>query len=158
MPLHPAYNRPMSDLKTIDDLDVRDKRVLVRADLNVPMKGDRITDASRIDMALPTIKDLRAGGAGVVVMSHLGRPKGQVAPELSLRPVAVALAEALGQDVAFATDCIGPEAEKAAQAASTMGVALLENLRFHAGEEANDPAFAGKLAELGNIYVNDAFS
>jgi phosphoglycerate kinase len=148
----------MSDFKTIDDLDVRGKRVLVRADLNVPMKGTQITDASRIDMTLPTIKDLLAGGAGVVLMSHLGRPNGQVAPELSLRPVAGALAEALGRDVAFAADCIGPEAEKAAQAASTVGVVLLENLRFHPEEEANDPVFAGRLAELGNIYVNDAFS
>ncbi len=148
----------MSDFKTIDDLDVRGKRVLVRADLNVPMKGTQITDASRIDMTLPTIKDLLAGGAGVVLMSHLGRPNGQVAPELSLRPVAGALAEALGRDVAFATDCIGPEAEKAAQAASKVGVALLENLRFHAEEEANDAQFAGKLAELGHVYVNDAFS
>ncbi len=148
----------MSDFQTIDDLDVRGKRVLVRADLNVPMKGTKITDASRIDMTLPTIKDLLAAGAGVVLISHLGRPKGRVVPELSLRPVAVALAETLGRDVAFATDCIGPEAEKAAQAASTVGVALLENLRFHPEEEVNDPGFAGRLAELGNIYVNDAFS
>ena len=148
----------MKGFKTIDDLDVRGKRVLVRADLNVPVKDGRVTDTTRIERSLPTIRDLADGGAGVVVMSHFGRPKGQVVAALSLEPVAKALAQALGVDVAFAKDCIGPEAEQAAQGVSGGGVALLENLRFHRQEEANDPAFAGKLAELGHVYVNDAFS
>ena len=148
----------MSNFNTIDDLDVRGKRVLVRCDLNVPMKDGNITDATRINRPLPTIRDLLAGGAGVIVMSHFGRPKGMVVQDMSLRPVADALAKRLGRDVAFAGDCIGDDAERAAQLASAGGVAMLENLRFHAEEEANDAAFAGKLAELGNIYVNDAFS
>ena len=148
----------MSNFNTIDDLDVRGKRVLVRCDLNVPMKDGNITDATRIDRSLPTIRDLLAGGAGVIVMSHFGRPKGMVVQDMSLRPVADALAKRLGRDVAFAGDCIGDDAERAAQLASAGGVAMLENLRFHVEEEANDAAFAGKLAELGNIYVNDAFS
>ncbi len=148
----------MSTFKTIDDLDVEGKRVLVRCDLNVPMKDGRVTDATRIERSLPTIDDLLSAGAGVIVMSHFGRPKGQVVADMSLKPVAGALAEALGRDVAFAGDCVGEEAEKAAAAVSMGGVAMLENLRFHAEEEANDAAFAGKLAELGNVYVNDAFS
>ena len=148
----------MSSFKTIDDLDVQGKRVLVRCDMNVPMKNGNVTDATRIERSLPTIKDLLAAGAGVIIMSHFGRPKGQVVADMSLKPVAAALAKALGRDVAFAGDCIGDDAEKAAQLASGGGVAMLENLRFHPQEEANDAAFAGKLAELGNIYVNDAFS
>jgi phosphoglycerate kinase len=148
----------MSSFKTIDDLDVQGKRVLVRLDLNVPMKDGRVTDATRIDRSLATIRDLTAAGAAVLIMSHFGRPKGQVVPKMSLAPVARALADALGRDVAFAMDCIGPEAEKAAQAVAPGGVAMLENLRFHAEEEANDVEFAGKLAGLGNLYVNDAFS
>ncbi|MDA0306324.1 MAG: phosphoglycerate kinase [Proteobacteria bacterium] len=152
----------MAGFKTIDDLDFSGKRVLVRADLNVPMKDGKVTDATRIVRSLATIRELLDGGAGVIVMSHFGRPKGQVVPELTLAPVAKALAEHLGQDVAFSSDCIGPQAEKAAGAVSPRegrgGVALLENLRFHAEEEANDAVFAGKLAELGHLYVNDAFS
>ncbi len=148
----------MSAFKTIDDLDVAGKRVLVRADLNMPMKDGRIAEASRLEKTLPTLNDLLDRGAGVIVMSHMGRPGGQVLAELSLAPVARALAEALGRDVPFAADCIGPEAEKAAEAVSGGGVAMLENLRFHGGEEANDAVFAGKLAELGHLYVNDAFS
>ncbi|MDA1088983.1 MAG: phosphoglycerate kinase [Proteobacteria bacterium] len=148
----------MSAFKTIDDLDVQGKRVLVRCDMNVPMKDGRITDATRIERSLPTINDLLAAGAGVIVMSHFGRPKGQVVKDMSLKPVAQALAKALGRDVAFAGDCIGPEAQRAAQVVASGGIAMLENLRFHGEEEANDAAFAGKLAELGNFYVNDAFS
>ncbi|NQU61902.1 MAG: phosphoglycerate kinase [Rhodospirillales bacterium] len=148
----------MSDFKTIDDLDVQGKRVLVRCDLNVPMRDGRITDMTRIDRSLPTIKELLAAGAGVIVMSHFGRPKGERVRELTLEPVARALGEALGTDVIFAGDCIGPEAESAAEAVSGGGVALLENLRFHGQEETNDAEFAGKLAELGHLYVNDAFS
>ena len=148
----------MSSFKTIDDLDVQGKRVLVRLDLNVPMKDGRVTDSTRIDRSLATIRDLTAAGAAVLIISHFGRPKGKVVPEMSLAPVARALADALGRDIAFALDCVGPEAEKAAQAVSSGGVAMLENLRFHAEEEANDIQFAGKLAGLGNLYVNDAFS
>ena len=148
----------MSSFKTIDDLDVQGKRVLVRLDLNVPMKDGRVTDSTRIDRSLATIRDLTAAGAAVLIMSHFGRPKGKVVPEMSLAPVARALADALGCDVPFAMDCVGPEAEKAAQAVSPGGVAMLENLRFYAEEEANDIEFAGKLAGLGNLYVNDAFS
>ncbi|MBL4690057.1 MAG: phosphoglycerate kinase, partial [Rhodospirillales bacterium] len=148
----------MSSFKTIDDLDVQGKRVLVRLDLNVPMKDGRVTDSTRIDRSLATIRDLTAAGAAVLIMSHFGRPKGKVEPEMSLAPVARALADALGRDIAFAMDCVGPEAEKAAQAVSPGGVAMLENLRFYAEEEANDIEFAGKLAGLGNLYVNDAFS
>jgi len=148
----------MADFNTIDDVDVSGKRVLVRCDFNVPMKDGRITDATRIERSLATINDLLAAGAGVIVISHFGRPQGQVVAEMSLRPVAKALAEALGRDVYFADDCVGRSAEKAAQSVASGGVALLENLRFHAGEEANDPGFAGRLAELGHVYVNDAFS
>ena len=148
----------MSAFKTIDDLDVAGKRVLVRADLNMPMKDGRITDASRMGKTLPTLNDLLDRGAGVIVMSHMGRPRGQVVAELSLAPVARTLAETLGRDVPFAADCIGPEAEKAVEAVSEGGVAMLENLRFHGEEEANDFVFAGKLAELGHLYGNDAFS
>ena len=148
----------MSSFKTIDDLDVAGKRVLVRLDLNVPMKDGRVTDSTRIDRSLETIRDLTAAGAAVIVMSHFGRPRGQVVPEMSLKPVARALGQALNRDVSFATDCIGPEAEAVAQEVAMGGVAMLENLRFHAEEEANDIDFAGKLAGLGNLYVNDAFS
>ncbi|MBT3306658.1 MAG: phosphoglycerate kinase, partial [Alphaproteobacteria bacterium] len=148
----------MSNFKTIDDLDVAGKRVLVRLDLNVPMKDGRVTDSTRIDRSLQTIRDLTAAGAGVLIISHFGRPKGQVVDELSLAPVAKALAEALDQEVAFATDCIGPEAEKVAEGVSAGGIAMLENLRFYGEEEANDVTFAGKLAGLANLYVNDAFS
>ncbi|MFQ5765123.1 MAG: phosphoglycerate kinase [Rhodospirillales bacterium] len=148
----------MTGFKTIDDLDVRGKRILVRADLNVPLKDGRVAEASRIEKSLATVNDLVSGGAGVILMSHLGRPAGQVMPELSLEPVAGALADALGRDVRFARDCVGPEAEGAAEAVAGGGVALLENLRFHAEEEANDAGFAGRLAELGHLYVNDAFS
>ena len=148
----------MSTFKSIDDLDVAGKRVLVRADLNMPMKDGRITDASRMEKTLLTLNDLLDRGAGVIVMSHMGRPGGQVVAELSLTPVARTLAETLGRDVPFAPDCIGPDAEKAVEAVSEGGVAMLENLRFHGEEEANDIVFAGKLAEFGHLYVNDAFS
>ena len=148
----------MSSFKTIDNLDVAGKRVLVRLDLNVPMKDGRVTDSTRIDRSLETIRDLTAAGAAVIVMSHFGRPRGQVVPKMSLKPVARALGQALNRDVSFATDCIGPEAEAVAQEVAMGGVAMLENLRFHAEEEANDIDFAGKLAGLGNLYVNDAFS
>ena len=139
---------------TLDGLDAAGRTVLLRADLNVPMQGGRVGDRTRIERTLPTIRELAGQGARVVVLSHLGRPKGKPAPALSLRPVAEALADALEAPVAFAAD--DPAAVIAGLPAG--GVALLENLRFDPGEEANDPAFAARLAALGDIYVNDAFS
>ncbi len=145
--------------KTLDDIDVAGRCVLVRGDLNVPMRDGAVTDATRLDRLAPTIETLIVKGAKVVVMSHFGRPKGAVVPEMSLRPVAAALSVALGgRPVAFATDCIGALAQAAVDALAPDGVLLLENLRFHAEEEANDAGFAAGLAALGDIYVNDAFS
>ncbi len=144
---------------SIDDLDVAGKRVLLRADLNVPMQGGAVGDATRIDRLAPTIEDLCAKGAAVVVMSHFGRPKGRREPAMSLAPLVGPLSKALGgKPVAFAGDCIGDAARAAVEGLGAGEVALLENLRFHAGEEANDPGFAAALAALGEIYVNDAFS
>ncbi len=146
-------------IKTIDDLDVAGKRALVRADLNVPMKDAAVTDATRIARTVPTLVELADKGARVIVLSHLGRPKGQIVDSLTLRPVAAALGAALGgREVAFATDCVGPDASTVAAAMADGDIVMLENLRFHAGEERNDPAFARELAALGDVYVNDAFS
>ena len=145
--------------KTLDDLDLAGKRVLLRGDLNVPLGDGRVTDATRIERLAPTINELCGKGAKVIVMSHFGRPKGKIVPEMSLRPVADALSAALGgKAVSFAPDCIGPDAAAIVEGLAPGGVALLENLRFHPGEEANDAAFAGELAKLGDAYVNDAFS
>ncbi len=141
-------------VRTLDGLDAAGLTVLLRADLNVPMRDGRVGDRTRIERTLPTIRELAARGARVVVLSHLGRPKGRPAPELSLRPVAEALADALEAPVAFAAD--DPAAVIAGLPAG--GVALLENLRFDPGEEANDPDYAARLAALGDLYVNDAFS
>ena len=144
---------------TLDDIDVRGKRVLLRADLNVPVKDGKVTDATRIERLAPTIEELLSRGAAVVVMSHFGRPKGKPGPELSLRPVIAPLRQALGgREIAFAEDCIGEPARRVAAALEPGEVALLENLRFHSGEEANSPDFAKALAELGQVYVDDAFS
>lgn len=144
--------------RTLDDLDVAGRRVLVRADLNVPMRDGRVTDTTRIERTLPTLRELAQKGARVILLSHLGRPKGKAVPEMSLRPVAEALGETLGRAVAFAKDCIGTPARAAAEALADGDIALFENLRFHTGEEANDPDFARALAENGELYVNDAFS
>ena len=143
--------------QTIRDVDVRGKRALVRVDFNVPLEGDRITDDTRITAALPTIEALRGAGASVVLMSHLGRPKGKPDPRYSLAPVARHLGELLGASVPLLPDCVGPEVERFVQGLKPGDVALLENLRFHAEEEANDRDFARQLAALGDIYVNDAF-
>ncbi|MGB0682706.1 MAG: phosphoglycerate kinase [Magnetovibrionaceae bacterium] len=148
----------MSQFKTIDDLEVTGKRVLLRADLNVPMKDGTVTDTTRIDRTLPTIRELSEKGAVVIVTSHLGRPKGEVKPEFTLQPVAAALGKALGRDVPFATDTIGASARAVVDAAKSGDVVMLENLRFHAEEEKNDDGFAAALAALGDIYVSDAFS
>ncbi|MEO8541245.1 MAG: phosphoglycerate kinase [bacterium] len=141
--------------KTIRDIDVAGKRVLVRADLNVPMENGTVTDDTRIKESLPTIQYLLEHGAHVIVCSHLGRPKGP-SPELSLAPIAGRMSNLLGREVLFADDCVGPVAE-AAVAAMGNHVLLLENLRFHAEEEKNDPEFARQLASLADVFVNDAF-
>ena len=144
--------------RTIRDLDLQDKRVFVRVDFNVPLKKGVIGDDTRIRESLETIEYALAAGARVVILaSHLGRPKGQPNPDLSLRPVAIRLKELLGRDVAFAEDCIGPAAERAIASQPAGGVVLLENLRFHAEEEKNDVTFAKSLAALCDAYVNDAF-
>ena len=144
--------------KTLDDLDVAGKRVLVRVDFNVPMADGRVTDATRLERALPTINDLRERQAKVILLSHFGRPKGERHPEMSLAPVATALSGMTGQDVQFAEDCTGEEAAVAVAALKDGDILLLENTRFHAGEEKNDPDFARALAANGDLYVNDAFS
>ena len=148
----------LDKLKTTAGLDVNGKRVLVRADLNVPVRSGKVTDATRLERLLPGVEDLARRGARVVLISHFGRPKGAPDPEFSLRPVADKLSRLLGRSVAFATDCIGQPAEKVVSALKPGDIAVLENLRFHQGEEKNDPAFAQSLARLGDIYVDDAFS
>jgi phosphoglycerate kinase len=144
--------------KTIDDMDLKDKVVLVRVDINVPVEAGRVTDATRIEKIVPTIKDVLAKGGKPVLVAHFGRPKGAVVPEMSLKVTLPALEAALGQNVAFAEDCIGGPAKKAVAAMQPGDVLLLENTRFHDGEEKNDPVMAAALAALGNVYVNDAFS
>jgi phosphoglycerate kinase len=148
-------------MRTLDDLDVKGRRVLVRADLNVPLDGETITDDGRIRASVPTIKALTGAGAKVIVCAHLGRPKGRPNPGLSLKPVAERLAELLGEDVAFAADVVGDSAQGVADALEEGQVALLENLRFEAGEESKDDAergaFAEKLAGLAELYVGDGF-
>ena len=148
----------MPQFHTIDDLDVAGKRVLLRADLNVPVKGGKVTDATRIERLAPTIETLIAKGAKTIVMSHFGRPKG-VDPSQSLRALVEPLSQAIGgKPVRFANDCVGPEAHKVVAALKPGEVALLENLRFHPEEEKNDADFAKQLAQLGDVYVDDAFS
>ncbi len=144
--------------KTLDGVAVAGLRVLVRADLNVPVQNGQIADLTRIERLAPTIAELSAKGAKVIVCSHFDRPKGKPVPALSLRPMAAALAEVLGKPVAFAEDCIGPAAEQAVQKLADGDILVLENTRFHAGEETNDPTLAASLAGLADIFVNDAFS
>jgi phosphoglycerate kinase len=148
----------LDKLKTAAGLDVKGKRVLVRADLNVPVKDGKVSDATRLERLLPGLEDLARRGARIVVISHFGRPKGGPEPGLSLKPVAEKLAELLGHPVAFAPDCIGSAAENTVAALQPGQIAVLENLRFHKGEEKNDPAFAQALARLADIFVSDAFS
>ena len=148
----------MASFRTIDDLDVKGKRVLMRVDFNVPMKDGKVTDTTRIDRTLPSIKELTDKGAKVIILAHFGRPKGKKNLEFTLRPVAEALAKQLGKPVAFGTDCIGPEAKAVVDAMKPGDVAMLENVRFYPEEEKNDMEFAKKLAENGDVLVSDAFS
>lgn len=147
----------MFSKKTIKDVDVKGKRVLVRVDFNVPLKDGVVGDDTRIRGALPTIQYLLDHGAAVILCSHLGRPKGTADPKYSMKPVADYLGNLMGKPVAFATDCIGPAAEEAAKALKPGDVLVLENTRYHNEEEANDPEFSRQLASLAELYVNDAF-
>jgi phosphoglycerate kinase len=149
----------MTAFRTLDDAGaLRAKRVLLRVDLNVPVEDGRVTDATRIERVLPTIREIAEKGGRVVLLAHFGRPKGKPEPKESLKPIADAVAKALGQPVAFAADCVGEPAATAVAALKDGDVLLLENTRFHAGEEKNDAGFAKDLAASGDLYVNDAFS
>lgn len=148
----------MPKFRTLDDLAPRGKRALLRADLNLPVRDGRITDLTRIERLAPTIRELAEAGARVVVCSHFDRPRGSRVPEMSLRPMAAALGEVLGRPVGFADDCLGAEAEAAVAALADGDVLVLENTRFHKGEEKNDPAMAAAMAKLADVFVNDAFS
>ncbi|MBX9757810.1 MAG: phosphoglycerate kinase [Beijerinckiaceae bacterium] len=148
----------MSAFRTLDQADVTGKRVLVRVDLNVPMENGRVTDATRIDRILPTIREIGDKGGKVILLAHFGRPKNGPDEENSLKPVAAVLAAHLKRPVGFAADCIGPVAAEAVAAMKPGDIVLLENTRFHKGEEKNDPAFVAELAKLGDVFVSDAFS
>lgn len=148
----------LDKLKTTAGIDVRAKRVIVRADLNVPTKDGRVTDATRLERIVDGLKDLSRRGAKVIVISHFGRPKGGPDPQFTLKPVAEALGRLVGQPVAFAADCIGPAAQEAVAAMQPGDITVLENLRFHKGEEKNETGFARELAGLGDMFVGDAFS
>ena len=144
--------------KTLDDVALAGKTVLVRVDINVPMDAGKVTDATRIEKIVPTVEDIIARGGKVVLLAHFDRPKGKVVPEMSLRHVVPALEAATGRKVVFGADCVGDAARAAIAAAGPGDVVLLENTRFHAGEEKNDPELAHGMAALGDVYVNDAFS
>lgn len=144
--------------RTLDDADVKSKRVLVRVDLNVPVADGKVTDSTRIERVKPTIMELRRKDAKVILLAHFGRPKGQVVPEFSLRQIVKTTEDVLGCPVTFAEDCIGEKAKTVIDAMNDGDIVLLENTRFHAGEEKNDPEFVKALAANGDIYVNDAFS
>jgi len=147
----------MPDFRTLDDVDVKGKRVLLRVDLNVPMENGRVTDLTRLERISPTITEISEKGGKVILLAHFGRPKGRDAKD-SLQPVAIALAQVIGKPVAFAEACIGEVAERAIAAMKNGDILCLENTRFHKEEESNDPAFVAELAKLGDIWVNDAFS
>ncbi|MHA1549350.1 MAG: phosphoglycerate kinase [Alphaproteobacteria bacterium] len=148
----------MSEFRTLDDVDLRGRRVLVRVDLNVPMAAGRVTDDTRIRAIVPTVTAIVEGGGRAILLAHFGRPKGTVKPEFSLAPVAPVVAQVLARPVVFAPDCIGVAAADAVAAMQDGDVVLLENTRFHAGEETNEPGFAAALAEQGDMFVGDAFS
>jgi len=143
--------------KTVADIDPKGKRVLMRVDFNVPIADGKVGDDKRIAAALPTIKNIVDGGGRLVLMSHLGRPKGGPSPEFSLKPAADRLGELLGKAVGFVDDCVGPKVKAAVDGLKDGDVLVLENVRFHKEEEANDEAFSKELASFGDIYVNDAF-
>ncbi len=143
---------------TLDDMDLTGKRVLVRVDVNVPVENGQVTDDTRIRRVVPTIRDILAAGGKPILLAHFGRPKGKHVPEMSLRPLVPALEAAFGVPVSFCADCRGPAAEAAVSVLKTQQVLLLENTRFHPGEETNDPTLAAEMAALGDIYCNDAFS
>jgi len=147
----------MTAFRTLDDVELNGKRVLLRVDLNVPVENGKVGDPTRIERIAPTITEIAGKGGKVILLAHFGRPKGPD-PKESLRPVAAAVAHAIRRHVAFAEDCIGPKAQDAIAAMKPGDVLCLENTRFHKGEEKNDPAFVAEFAELGDIYVNDAFS
>ena len=144
--------------RTLDDADLQGRRALVRVDLNVPMEDGQVSDDTRLRAAKPTVDKLRAGGAKVILLAHFDRPKGKVVPAMSLEPIVAPLGQVLGCPVAFAEDCIGSKAREAVAAMQPGDVLLLENVRFHAGEEANDAGFADAVAANGDLFVNDAFS
>ncbi|MEZ5788983.1 MAG: phosphoglycerate kinase [Xanthobacteraceae bacterium] len=148
----------MSAFRTLDQADVKGKRVLLRVDVNVPMENGKVTDTTRIERAAETITELADKGAKVILLAHFGRPKKGPEAKFSLKPVAEAIAEVIKRPVAFASDCVGPEAEKAVAAMKDGDILCLENTRFHPEETKNDPAFVDQLAKLGDIWVNDAFS
>jgi phosphoglycerate kinase len=149
----------MAGFRTLDDIgDIKGKRVLLRVDLNVPVSGGKVSDATRIERVLPTIDELSKKGAKVILLAHFGRPKGAPLPEFSLEPITHVVSAMIGKPVAFAADCIGKEAAGAIAAMKDGNILLLENTRFHKGEEKNDPGFSEALAANGDLYVNDAFS
>ena len=148
----------MPHFQTLGSLPLHNKRVLLRADLNVPFTSGLVTDGTRLERLRPTLETLQKAGARIAILSHFGRPKGAPDPKYSLRPIAEKLASLMGQQIAFAEDCIGPKAAEAVAKLGPGDMVVLENTRFHPGEEANDPAFAAELAKLGDVYVNDAFS
>jgi len=147
----------MAGFRTLDQADVKNKRVLLRVDLNVPMESGRVTDSTRIERVAPTIKEIADKGGKVILLAHFGRPKGPD-PKESLKPVAAEVARIVGRPVSFGEDCIGEKAEAAIAAMKPGDIVCLENTRFHKGEEKNDPAFVAELARLGDLWVNDAFS
>jgi len=148
----------MAAFRTLDGVSVMGKRVLLRADLNVPVRDGKISDLTRIERLSPTIRELSEKGARVIVCSHFDRPKGKRVPEMSLKPMAEALGVVLGKPVLFADDCIGEAATSVIAKLGNGDVAVLENTRFHPGEEKNDPALAAEFAKLADLFVNDAFS
>ena len=148
----------MNAFRTLDNVDLEGKRVLLRVDLNVPMEQGRVSDATRLERVGPTITEIADKGGKVILLAHFGRPKGGPDEANSLKPVAAAVSQVLNRPVAFASDCVGEAAAKAVAAMKNGDVLLLENTRFHKGEEKNDPAFVAELAKLGDVYVNDAFS
>ncbi len=147
----------MPQFRTLDDVDVNGKRVLLRVDLNIPMENGKVTDVTRLERVAPTIREISEKDGKVILLSHFGRPKKRDARD-SLKPVAAKLADVIGRPVVFIDDCIGPQAEAAVSAMKPGDILCLENTRFHPGEEKNDPVFVARLAKLGDIYVNDAFS